>query len=517
VPTLIPEEPKFLSPIPSLNTRIWSKTPGELSARTTFLKGLFARSTYRPAWYRRTMSKTRTTCALLLSAALASGAVAQEAPPGALPSELPLHTAIAAGDLDAVRHLLELGADPNALISTAGADIKTPLSVAFRDWPWAKDGFGEAVRLLLEAGADPNTGWCSQNRAYTALGWAEGTERTESLALLRAAGAHRTSLDLAMARNATEAALHAAVFEQDIPRVKRLLQAGSDPNAVVVGLEFANGDVDRLRPLRLALAVPEESVPFEEFWANRIEGVRLLLAAGADPNEPFASMCVPGRPTPLLKAIRGYEEEVAMLLLKAGADPNAERRVLAQMEHPGIARLVGAGIARLVGAGVAGDGTPYFVMEYKIRGTADACNDAQHSPVTTGGAAPAPTLSAPLAVRALPSFRPRARIAFQRQRVVNAVESLDRADLTERPRSVGTHHRLQVAQCGREHRHRLFRPPVPQRHRHVPLQSRISRPPYPRPPRPLIPFLVRHAHEQNQRRQGCPRKLPLFPLLWLFP
>jgi ankyrin repeat protein len=270
------------------------------------------------------MSKTRTTCALLLSAALASGAVAQEAPPGALPSELPLHTAIAAGDLDAVRHLLELGADPNALISTAGADIKTPLSVAFRDWPWAKDGFGEAVRLLLEAGADPNTGWCSQNRAYTALGWAEGTERTESLALLRAAGAHRTSLDLAMARNATEAALHAAVFEQDIPRVKRLLQAGSDPNAVVVGLEFANGDVDRLRPLRLALAVPEESVPFEEFWANRIEGVRLLLAAGADPNEPFASMCVPGRPTPLLKAIRGYEEEVAMLLLKAGADPNLE-------------------------------------------------------------------------------------------------------------------------------------------------------------------------------------------------
>jgi serine/threonine protein kinase len=58
-----------------------------------------------------------------------------------------------------------------------------------------------------------------------------------------------------------------------------------------------------------------------------------------------------------------YEKQVAVKLLPLGLGGAsarerfvAERRVLAQLEH--------AGIARLVDAGVAEDGTPYFVMEY---------------------------------------------------------------------------------------------------------------------------------------------------------
>jgi serine/threonine protein kinase/tetratricopeptide (TPR) repeat protein len=58
-----------------------------------------------------------------------------------------------------------------------------------------------------------------------------------------------------------------------------------------------------------------------------------------------------------------YEKQVAIKLLPiglggAGARERflAEQRVLARLEHPGIARLLDAG--------VAGDGTPYFVLEY---------------------------------------------------------------------------------------------------------------------------------------------------------
>jgi serine/threonine protein kinase len=63
------------------------------------------------------------------------------------------------------------------------------------------------------------------------------------------------------------------------------------------------------------------------------------------------------------RADEQYEKLVAIKLLPLGLGSPAarerflgERRVLAQLEH--------AGIARLVDAGVADDGTPYFVMEY---------------------------------------------------------------------------------------------------------------------------------------------------------
>jgi serine/threonine protein kinase/tetratricopeptide (TPR) repeat protein len=58
-----------------------------------------------------------------------------------------------------------------------------------------------------------------------------------------------------------------------------------------------------------------------------------------------------------------YEKQVAVKLLPLGlGSPGArerflaEQRVLARLEHPGIARLVDAGVAE--------DGTPYFVLEY---------------------------------------------------------------------------------------------------------------------------------------------------------
>jgi eukaryotic-like serine/threonine-protein kinase len=63
------------------------------------------------------------------------------------------------------------------------------------------------------------------------------------------------------------------------------------------------------------------------------------------------------------RADRQFEKEVAVKLLPLGLDTGAarerflaERRILAGLEHPGIARLLDAGIGE--------DGTPFFVMEY---------------------------------------------------------------------------------------------------------------------------------------------------------
>jgi serine/threonine protein kinase/tetratricopeptide (TPR) repeat protein len=63
------------------------------------------------------------------------------------------------------------------------------------------------------------------------------------------------------------------------------------------------------------------------------------------------------------RADERFEKEVAIKLLPLGLDGAsarerfmAERRTLAQLEHPGIARLLDAGITD--------DGTPYFIMEY---------------------------------------------------------------------------------------------------------------------------------------------------------
>jgi serine/threonine protein kinase len=63
------------------------------------------------------------------------------------------------------------------------------------------------------------------------------------------------------------------------------------------------------------------------------------------------------------RADERFERQVAIKLLPLGLDGAsarerfmAERRTLAQLEHPGIARLLDAGITD--------DGTPYFIMEY---------------------------------------------------------------------------------------------------------------------------------------------------------
>lgn len=218
--------------------------------------------------------------------------------PGTTPESL-LVLAIASGDCDAVRALLDAGANTE----TANA-----LLVA------ARSGSIELVRLLIQRGADvslANVG--SENEVKAAQRWAQETDdeglRSMGLQLGRSALG-----EAAAAGNAAviEMLLHvgAAVDQEDVLRqtplmlasrgghaesVRRLLQAGAKPNAM---------SVRKTTPLIAAVD------------AGSAECTRLLLAGGAK---------VPKRKgvAPLHTAARSGNIEIVRLLLGAGINPNA--------------------------------------------------------------------------------------------------------------------------------------------------------------------------------------------------
>jgi ankyrin repeat protein len=116
-----------------------------------------------------------------LFGALALGDLAQAeqllvADHGRVQREGSLHLLAKRGDLEAVRWLLEHGADPNARWSHWDAEV-TPMHLA------AAQGHADVVRLLLAAGADPTIrdskhdgdarGWAEHGRVPQAARWHE--------------------------------------------------------------------------------------------------------------------------------------------------------------------------------------------------------------------------------------------------------------------------------------------------------------------------------------------------------
>jgi ankyrin repeat protein len=96
--------------------------------------------------------------------------------------------------------------------------------------------------------------------------------------------------------------LFAAIKRRDLKQVAALLEDGADPNA-------RQDDYTRHTVLHRAIYELENSGP--------VETVRLLLARGGDVD------ALAGDGIPLLMAVYFRQYEVAELLLKAGADPNA--------------------------------------------------------------------------------------------------------------------------------------------------------------------------------------------------
>lgn len=229
-----------------------------------------------------------------------------------------IHAAAAAGDLAAARALL--AADPG-LASVEGGPFRWPplLYLAYsRIEPPGADPLAVAS-LLLGAGADPNAGflWEGLIPPFTALtGAFGGGERGEP--------PHAHALDLA----------------------RLLLEAGADPNDGQAVYNRGMGDNPVARDdtewLELLLSyglgqgdggpwvrllAPKMPTPAQLLCESLhhaaefglVNRVRLLLAAGADPNTGYDHQIFAGR-TPYQGAVRHGQLEVAQLLADAGAD-----------------------------------------------------------------------------------------------------------------------------------------------------------------------------------------------------
>ena len=270
---------------------------------------------------------------LLLGACLV---VALSAPVLAQPPDLRLLDAVREGDHPAVRALLEESVDVNAAqpdgatalhwavylddletarrLIGAGAAVDaandlgaTPLYLA------CENGNPALVRALLGAGAAPDATLPS---GETALMTAARTGSADAVAALLARGAD------AQAREATEGqtALMWAVSQRHAGVVEVLLDAGADAHArsrvrpVVVARSPRTGAAG-------AVVTVDEGGFTPLLFAARsgdLASARLLLAAGADPNDT-----APAGTSALVVAAHSGHGALAAALLAAGADANA--------------------------------------------------------------------------------------------------------------------------------------------------------------------------------------------------
>ena len=156
------------------------------------------------------------------------------------------------GDIEAVRFLLEKGADPDGAVLGDGS----PLIAA------AGKGSQEIVQLLLERGARPDGAVPGDGSPLIA---AAEAGRADVVRQLLAAGA---TIDLVVPGDENPLIQAAANGRLEVVRI--LLDAGADPNIrVIADRSEANPDGDLRTPLRMARRRGHEAV------------VRLLLERGA--------------------------------------------------------------------------------------------------------------------------------------------------------------------------------------------------------------------------------------------
>lgn len=185
----------------------------------------------------------------------------------------------------------ETAANP-AWLHEAGGPLKMPPLVAVTHSSLLRDSryaaaLERSASLLLEHGADPNQAWIDpdipESRRTPLFGAAGRNHHGGMTRILLAGGADPK--DAGINPNDSEALYH-AVESRDLTCVALMLEAG----ARVQGTNALNRLLD---------------------YRNR-DGLQLLLAHGADPNEGYA----------LHHAIRrGCSAEMIAMLLDAGADP----------------------------------------------------------------------------------------------------------------------------------------------------------------------------------------------------
>jgi ankyrin repeat protein len=200
-----------------------------------------------------------------------------------------LHWAAHREDVELARRLIAAGAKANAA-NRAGVG---PLSLA------CENGHEGLVRLLLEAGADPNA---ALPGGETPLMTAARAGRPGPVRLLLARG---VKVDAADPKGQT--ALHWAAAEGHADVLKLLLEAGAER-----GRRLSSG----FTPLLFAVR------------NGKAEAARALL--GADPKETIETKrggrgAAKSGTSALLLAVENAHFELALELVKAGADPNDVR------------------------------------------------------------------------------------------------------------------------------------------------------------------------------------------------
>ena len=239
----------------------------------------------------------------------------------------PLVEAVKRADADAVRTLLDGGADASApeadgttalhwaarldsveladLLIAGGADVAAANAFGVPPlWLAAVNGSAPLLDRLLDAGADADT---STAAGESVLMIAARTGRVEALEALlaRGAGVDATQRD-------GQTALMWAATEGHTAAVRALLEAGADVHARTVSPET---------PPRTALFGGPAPHSFTALLfavrAGHIDTVRTLLAAGADPNDQL-----PDGTGPVVLAATNAHWELGVFLADQGADPN---------------------------------------------------------------------------------------------------------------------------------------------------------------------------------------------------
>ena len=243
------------------------------------------------------------------------------------PASDAFYSAIRDNDLTRLQTLLDGGASPNLADPRGGA---TPLMSA------AAVGSLEAMRLLLDKGANVNA---ASTVGATALMWAATDADKVRLLLSRGADVK------AVSQRGRTALFLAARSDRSADIVKLLLAAGADARAVdgakmtVLSSAVVGNDTDTIR-LILDVAGADVNAPdFGGFTplmhaaGNRnVAAVRLLLAKGADVNarsgdgsfqKVKAGTIALGYFTPLIAAAPVGSRDLIAALLDAGAKVDA--------------------------------------------------------------------------------------------------------------------------------------------------------------------------------------------------
>ncbi len=247
-----------------------------------------------------------------------------------------LATALVLGDVARVRAVIER--DPRAAVRADPATGWTPLhAVCASRWhhldPSRAPGLLATARLLLEAGAEPNVRVGPGGRSA-------GSSPLHCAAASASSGAgHEAIVRLLLERGAVVADddLYLAAFGDDHRCLRVMLEhAGAAHAEVALSAPISTGDIEGVRllldagadPSRFAAepGQPSSAVYFAVAASSPAELIALLIAHGADPRRPGPA----GRSAVSLAAIMGQDEVVALL---GSHDPRGV---------PDTARFVGA-------------------------------------------------------------------------------------------------------------------------------------------------------------------------------